>query len=612
MPVPLLEVTNLGKRYQMTYEKGALVQYLIPKFLRLQRFGDFWAVRNISFKLEPGQVLGVIGPNGSGKSTLLNLCSGITEPSEGSLVIGGKVVSLLTLGAGFHPDLSGEENIYLNGVILGLTIKGIRRKLDAIVKFSGLGHLIEAPLQTYSAGMTMRLGFAIAIQAPFDLLVIDEILTVGDGAFQQKCFAKLLEFKKQGKSLILTTHGLDTVESFCDRVLLLETGRDVAQGDPKEVVGFYRERMNGNGRRAWGLTLAEKKKLLLSLQGGGDEKERPRPTETHWIQGGWGKRFGVGKAEIKKVQLLNEENQPLKIINSGDYLRVRVEYEVKEKIRDPHFGVAIYRSDGVYCFGPNTRFDGIRIGSLEPGEGWFQIVYSSLSLLSGHFSLGVAIWDREEEHPYDFHRAMYPFRIRTVRPEYGIASLSHRWILSGVDQESQGNLMMGHSVFQREMEERIGSWLNGDQVTSMQGGVEVELLEVRGKGGSISTGETLLLKGVFKSDRPVSQLSVWFGIFRDDGILCYGTSSLADGVLFELEPGKTEWGVLFPRIPLLRGKFHVSLAWCDLRQQTWGMIPEVGFFEIKETLPHHGLVSIKRQWKGSPLGWKGLIGRRYG
>ena len=610
----LLEATNLSKRYQITYEKQALVRYLLPKFLRMQKFGDFWAVRNISFRLEPGEVLGVIGPNGSGKTTLLNLCSGITVPTEGEIVVNGKVASLLTLGAGFHPDLSGEENIYLNGVILGLSIREIRKKMDTIIKFSGLGHLVSAPLQTYSAGMMMRLGFAIAIQANFDLLVIDEILTVGDTLFQQKCLAKLEEFRKQGKSFILATHGLETVESFCDRAILLETGRKIIYGRPGEVIHIYRERINGNGLHAQGFTQWEKKEIFLSLQGSGAEKDRVVPGEIHWTRGKWRHRSGMGKAKIKKVILLDREGQEIHTMDSGEWLKVRVEYEVIEMIEDPHFGVAIYRDDGVYCYGPNTRYDGIPIERLEPGNGWFELIYPSLTLLGGRFSLTVAIWEKEEVHGYDYHHGMYPLKIRTVRSDYGVSFLPHQWFLSGKQLASLGNLMMGHNTFQRAMEEKIGQWMKDPRVPAIQKEIQLDSFEVTNFQQTqppFSMGETLIFKGIFRTDRPQDQIAIWVGIFREDGILCYGTSSLMDGILFELDAGKTEWEIRFSRVPFLRGRFKIALAWGDVYQSVWGIIPTAGEFEIKETLPHHGLVSFKREWRGSALGWNGWLGRRY-
>lgn len=606
--MPILEIVNLSKRYQVTYEKQALVRYLLPKFLRVEKFGNFWAVRNISFRLEPGEVLAVIGPNGSGKTTLLNLCSGITVPTEGEIVVNGRVVSLLTLGAGFHPDLSGEENIYLNGAILGLSVREIRRKMSAIVKFSGLGHLISAPLQTYSAGMMMRLGFAIAIQADFDLLVIDEILTVGDTLFQQKCLAKLEEFRKQGKSFILATHGLETVESFCDRAILLETGRKIAYGNSGEIVHIYRERMNGNGSHALGPTPREKKKIFLSLQGSGAEKDRAVPGEIHWTRRKWRHRSGMGKAEIEKVRLLDREGQEVHTMDSGGWLKIRVEYEVIEAIEDPHFGVAIYRDDGVYCYGPNTRYDGIPIKRLESGWGWFELTYPSLSLLGGRFSLTVAIWEREERHGYDYHHAMYPFRICSTRPDYGVVFLPHQWFLSGEPLASQGNLMMGHNAFQRAMEEKIGQWMKSSSTPSIQKGIQLDSFEVMDEHQTpspFSIGDTLTAKGVFRTDRPQDQMAIWVGIFREDGILCYGTSSLMDGILFELNPGKTEWEIRFPRISFLRGRFKVALAWGNLYRAIGGIVPTAGEFEIKEILPHHGLVSFKREWKGSALGWSG-------
>ncbi len=598
----------------MTYEKQALVRYLLPKFLRIQKFGDFWAVRGVSFQLERGSVLGVIGPNGAGKSTLLNLCSGITAPTEGEIKVGGKVASLLTLGAGFHNDLTGEENVYLNGAILGLTIKEIRRKIDDIIRFSELGSLIEAPLQTYSAGMMMRIGFAIAIHADFDILVIDEIMAVGDGAFQRKCYAKLQEFKELGKGIILASHGLETIETFCDRVLLLEAGRQVAYGDSSSVVAVYRKRMNGNGDSL--LTPAEKKRILLSLHGSGKSKSRPIPSEINWVRGAWRQRFGMGKARIEKVQLLDKDSQQITELSSGDLLKIRVEYQVEEPIYDPHFGVAIYRDDGVYCFGPNTRFDGIPIDQLSVGKGWFQITYPRVSLLTGRFSLTIAIWEKEEIQGYDYHHGMYPFKIRSNHSEYGVTSLSHQWMQGGKDLASQGNLMIGHSFFQKEMEERIGLWLKNRPIQILQNGMHLESFRITqdldDRENPFVTGDTMVMKGSFTANKPVDQVAIWIGIFRKDGILCYGMSSLADGVLLEFQEGKNnDWGIRFPMIPLLRGQFKVVVAWMNLHQDIWGVIPEAGLFEIKETLLHHGLVLMEREWRSSAFGWRKQVGRLF-
>lgn len=224
----------------------------------------------------------------------------------------------------------------------------------------------------------------------------------------------------------------------------------------------------------------------------------------------------------------------------------------------------------------------------------------------------VAIWEKEEQKGYDYRHAMYPVKIKSSRPDYGVVFLPHQWRLAGNEMASQGNLMIGFGAFQREMEEKIGHWLKGVQTTPTQGGVELKMLKVTPDSSHhplLTTGETLLISGILQSEKAIDQAALWMGLFREDGILCYGTSSLADGILFDLNPGKTEWEIRFPKIPLLRGRFRIGIAWGDLRQQVWGIVPEAGWFEVKETLPYHGLVAIPRKWRGSALGWRSFVGK---
>src|SRR5919106_302482 len=239
-----IDVTNVSKIYrrysrrrQFATLKSALLGGSLIRDLKPDE--TFTAVRDVSFTVPAGRTLGVIGRNGSGKSTLLKLVAGITKPSSGSVRVNGRVSALIELGAGFHPEISGRENVYINGIMLGLTKREIHERFDEIVDFAELREFIDAPVKTYSSGMYMRLGFAVAIHVNPDVLLVDEVLAVGDEGFTHKCLDKFAEFRRRGKTILLVTHSLSLVERFCDEALWLDGGRAMAHGDPKRIVDAY-------------------------------------------------------------------------------------------------------------------------------------------------------------------------------------------------------------------------------------------------------------------------------------------------------------------------------------------------------------------------------------
>ncbi|HNW93142.1 MAG TPA: ABC transporter ATP-binding protein [bacterium] len=230
MSEPMLAVAMLSKRYRIFFEKPSLIRSVLPALMGAGTSREFWALRDISFTAAPGECLGIIGSNGSGKSTLLKIIAGVTTPTAGRVNVRGAISSLLELGAGFHPELTGRENVFLNASILGLTRAEIERRFDAIVEFSGLHEFINTKLYTYSSGMCLRLGFAVAIHVPFDLLLIDEIIAVGDPAFQEKCSAHVRQLRSRGKTIVIISHMMGAITSLCDRVLWLDHGRIAASG----------------------------------------------------------------------------------------------------------------------------------------------------------------------------------------------------------------------------------------------------------------------------------------------------------------------------------------------------------------------------------------------
>ena len=243
----IIQLENVGKKFILSHQGDGLIGNIFPRLSSQMTIEEFWALKNINIEIGEGRVIGIIGRNGAGKSTLLNIIAGICTPTEGKIEIKGRVSSLLSLGAGFQDELSGKENIYLNASILGMKREEVKRKFRQIVDFSELDGFLDVPIQTYSQGMRMRLGFSVGIHVDFDVLVIDEIISVGDVSFQKKCYEKIIDFKRQGKTMVITTQSLDIVERICDEVFLLENGKLEAQGEPEFVINRYLKLLNERG-----------------------------------------------------------------------------------------------------------------------------------------------------------------------------------------------------------------------------------------------------------------------------------------------------------------------------------------------------------------------------
>lgn len=422
--IKAIETKKLGKKYIISHEKEAMVRHILPKFFSIRDREEFWALQEINLEIRKGECIGVIGRNGAGKSTLLNIFAGITFPTQGEVLVNGKISAILTLGAGFHPELTGEENIYLNASILGLRLKEIKRRFNEIVEFSELKDFIDAPLQTYSSGMYMRLGFSIAIHIDFDILLIDEILSVGDIGFQEKCLTKLKEFHKNGKTLVITSQSLDLLKYLCDKTLLLERGKIEFIGESQDAIAQYQEMMSIKEEKDIQI-LAERTSRPLFIRGSSNSDSEGK---VEAIKSNWGTRVGTGDIEIKRVRLVDSRGKEEPIFETGQRLKVWVDFFVHTEIADPHFGIAIFRDDGTYCYGPNTRFDGIKIPKLKKGAGWFSIEYQELNLLPGSYKISVAIWEREERFAYDYHYAFYDFKVCSSKKDHGVVYLRHKWL----------------------------------------------------------------------------------------------------------------------------------------------------------------------------------------
>jgi ABC-2 type transport system ATP-binding protein len=399
-----VRVDHLGKRFRLYHERN---QYLKASLLRGRRarYSDFWAVDDVSFDINKGESFGIIGHNGSGKSTMLKCLARILKPDRGSVVIDGSVSALLELGAGFHPELSGRENIYLNGAILGLSRRQIDACYDEIVEFAGLQEFIDTPVKNYSSGMYVRLGFAVAINVDPDVLIIDEVLAVGDESFQRKCGEKIADFREAGKTIVLVSHGLGQVRNLCDRALWMDHGKAALIGSASEVVDAY-----------------------------SSESHADRDTNEHE-----GSRWGTGEARIRKIEMLDETGQAVVNCRTGQAVRFRIHFEVRTAVREPIFGFAVFHLDGALITGPNTGEYG-KVPDRIEGAGHVDFVVPSMPLLEGTYDVSVGISERTLFHTYDLWQK--PFRFDVLRgdpfEQHGMVTFRGAW--EGESIEPRRNL----------------------------------------------------------------------------------------------------------------------------------------------------------------------------
>jgi len=386
----------------------------------------FTALENVSFEVPRGSTFGVIGENGSGKSTLLKLVAGITKPTRGSLAVAGRVSALIELGAGFHPEISGRENVVINGVMLGLTRKEIDRRFDEIVEFAELADFIDAPVKTYSSGMYMRLGFAVAIHVDPDVLLIDEVLAVGDEAFTRKCLDKLAEFRRRGRTILFVTHTLGLVEKMCDEALWLRQGRALGRGDPKRVVDSYLTYVAG-GEDAR-LAEREARDLAAASEPGtrpGAEGGLAPPAGSGYRPGRWGSRA----VEIRGVRFLDARERERHVFVPGETVSVALDVQAREPLEDFVFGVGLFSAEGTSVYGTNTDLEGFRPRRLA-GAAQVRLVLEGLSLVEGTYHVDVAA-HRRDGTPYDYHRGLHSFRVKSRIKDVGLYRPEHRWSFSG-------------------------------------------------------------------------------------------------------------------------------------------------------------------------------------
>lgn len=407
-----INVKGLYKFYKKFSNKHKFLT-LKSAFLSRTLFADlksdevFEALRGVSFEVKKGKTLSVIGENGSGKSTLLKILAGISKPSKGEVVTEGRISALIELGAGFHPEISGRENIFINGSILGLTKKRIEEKLEDIIKFAELEDFIDNPVKTYSSGMYMRLGFSIAINVDPDILLIDEVLAVGDASFVPKCLDKINEFKRKGKTIVFVSHDLATVERISDEVIWIKDGKIFKKGYPKRVTDAYLE------------YIGKKDELQASEDHQKKEAEGDLDKE---------KRWGSRDVEITNVKMRDGKGNEKYVFYYDEPLTIEFDVNAKKKEKDFVFGLGIINPEGVNCYGSNTQIENFKSNEIS-GKGKVRIKIPALNLVNGTYFLNLAVHKRDG-FPFDYHHFLYTFKVMSTHRDIGIARVSHEWDFS--------------------------------------------------------------------------------------------------------------------------------------------------------------------------------------
>ncbi|MGH8982650.1 MAG: ABC transporter ATP-binding protein [Acidimicrobiia bacterium] len=391
-------VDDVSKRFRLYHERN---RSLKAAFLRRRRarYEEFWALKDVSLEVPDGATFGLIGENGSGKSTLLKCMARILRPETGSITSRGRISALLELGAGFHPELSGRENVFLNGSILGLGKKQLTQRFDEIVDFAGLEQFIDTPVKNYSSGMYVRLGFSVAINVDPDILLIDEVLAVGDADFQRKCMEKFADLKAKGNTIVLVSHSLESVRNLCDEAAFLEHGELRRIGSAADVVDDY----------------------LGAVFAGGQRQD-----------GEHGMRWGSGEARLERIELLDTSEQAVKRTRTGDSVVFRFHYATEERIEHPVFGMALHTIEGTHVTGPNTRDSNAGPEEID-GRGFVDLRVDRLLLVPGTYDLSAAVFDSTLTHPYDFRYRVFRFDVELGHPreEHGVMSLGGFWTAGG-------------------------------------------------------------------------------------------------------------------------------------------------------------------------------------
>ena len=421
MPVRL---TNVSKRFDLnrTTHRTFMETFTRP-FKRREPSESFWPLRDVSFELRRGTTLGIIGENGAGKSTILKLIARILEPTGGEVVVNGRVSALLELGASFHPELTGRENIFLAASIAGIGRRDIQQELADIVDFADIGPYIDMPVKHYSSGMYVRLGFAVATHLRPEILLVDEVLAVGDELFQHKSFQSFKRLQRSGVTILLVSHSMDQITEMCDTALWLHEGYVRSFGATRRVIADY-----------LALSAAQEQANQVAEWAGEAIQEADTRAEQRDPRGAPSadaRRWGDGAIEISDVRLLDRDERPASTFTPEDPIRIEFDYRIKQRpVKYPAFGIAIYRSDDIWCYGTNTAIEKLRLtdGPL-PERGTVAVELPMLQLLQGDYTVDVAVHDPSGEEMHDYIREAGRFYVKNPKNDQGFFRPKLRWSL---------------------------------------------------------------------------------------------------------------------------------------------------------------------------------------
>ncbi len=412
----VIEFKNVSKRFVLHRDRRDSIQERVAGLLRPRAQGEeFWALRDVSFSVAPGESIGLVGHNGAGKSTALKLMTRILEPNQGTVHMAGRVAALLELGSGFHPDLSGRENVFLYGSLMGFSRRDMQERMDGIVEFADIGNFLDTEIKHYSSGMYTRLAFAVATAVDPDILITDEVLAVGDEAFQRKCMERIFRFRRMGKTIVFVSHALEIVRTLCDQAVWLDHGMACMVGPAGEVVDAYLSDVNRQEQER----LAKQRTSTAS--GSMTVEQEQEKDQTPY-------RRGSREVEITRVELLDSAGNERPVFQTHEAVTIRMHYLAHEPVPYPVFGIALHHENDLWLTGPNTSFAGVDI-PLVTGTGYVDYHIPALPLLTGRYLLSVAVYDETMLHPYDHHDRLYRIVVqsRGLRERYGIMSLAGTW-----------------------------------------------------------------------------------------------------------------------------------------------------------------------------------------
>ncbi len=422
-----VDIRSVSKIYRIYHEKIPSLKNTIIRGRRTT-YEEFLALDDISLSINHGQTIGLIGPNGSGKSTLLKLISKIILPTKGEIVVNGPLSALLELGAGFHPDLTGRENIYINAAILGMKKREVDAKLDEIIAFSELEKFIDTPVKNYSSGMYMRLGFSVAVNVNPDILLVDEVLAVGDQAFQAKCYKVIYDFMKKGKTIIIVSHDLETIADLCSTVVFLKDGKIQEMGKPLDTVSKYRafvediereriiKQQKSVRKQIFKSVIEENRKILR-----GEEISKLSNLS---VDGETVNRFGSGEAEVTRIRIIDINDQNVDYCKYGDDVRVVYDVLFKARVEEPIFGLRVtdYKQNIVY--GTNNRLHRVGSGTYEKGDRVKVEFGFRVNMMGGQYSLSPAVGYNDTKTYCDWVNDMLDLNVRHNNIAEGICDLA--------------------------------------------------------------------------------------------------------------------------------------------------------------------------------------------